>query len=57
MRLIKSFDEGHGVRDVFLDISKAFEKIWQDGIIFELTQNGISGNLLKLLRDILSDTR
>ena len=53
--ICKSFDEGHEVRGVFLDISKAFDKAWYDGIIFKLTQNGISGNLLKLLRDFLSE--
>ena len=44
--IYKSFDEGHEVRGVFLDISKAFDKVWHDGIIFKLTQNG---NLVKLL--------
>ena len=47
--IYKSFDKGHEVRSVFLDISKAFDKIWYDGIIFKLTQNGILGDLLKLL--------
>ena len=55
--IYKSFDESHEVRDVFLDISKAFNKVWYDGLIFKLTQNGISGNLLKLLRDFLSERR
>ena len=41
----QSFDEGFDVRSVFLDISKAFDKVWQDGIIFKLEQNGICGNL------------
>ena len=49
--IYSSFDEGLEVRSVFLDISKAFGKVWHDGIIFNLTQNGISGNLLNLLRD------
>ena len=48
---------GHKIRDVFLDISQAFDKVWHDGIIFKLTQNGISGNLRKLLRDFLSERR
>ena len=30
------------VRAVFLDISKAFDKVWYDGLIFKLEQNGIS---------------
>ena len=40
--IYKSLDEGHEVRGVFLDISKAFDKAWYDGIISKLTQNGIS---------------
>ena len=28
------------VRSVFLDISKALDKVWHDGIIFKLTQDG-----------------
>ena len=53
--IYKSFDEGFKVRGVFLDITKAFDKVWQDDIIFKLTQNRISGNLLKFLRDFLSE--
>ena len=55
--IYKSFDERHEVRGVFLDISKLFEKVGHDGIIINLTQNGISGNLLKLLRDFLRERR
>ena len=41
------------VRAVFLDISKAFDKVWHDGLIFKLKQNGISGRLLKLFENYL----
>ena len=51
----KSFDEGYAVRGVFLDISKAFDKIQHEGIIFKFKQNGISRNLLELLADFLKD--
>ena len=45
------------VRTVFLDISKAFDKVWHDGLIFKLEQNGISGNLLKLLQNYLRNRK
>ena len=34
-----SFDEGYEVRGVFLDISKAFHKIWHKGLILKLKQS------------------
>ena len=35
-------------RGVFLDISKAFDIVWHDGIIFKLQSCGISSSLLSL---------
>ena len=29
------------VKNVFLDISKAFGKVWDEGVIFKLEQNDI----------------
>ena len=49
----KSFE----VRTIFPDISKAFEKVWREGLIFKLEQNGISGNLLKLFQNYLSNRK
>ncbi|MEO1917916.1 MAG: reverse transcriptase family protein, partial [Candidatus Thioglobus sp.] len=45
------------VRAVFLDISKAFDKVWHDGLIFKLKQNGISGTLLKLFENYLHNRK
>ena len=46
--ICSSFDEGFEVRSVFLDISKAFNKVWHEGIIFKLQQNGILDDLLNI---------
>ena len=53
--IYQSFDDGYEIRGVFLDISKAFDKVWHEGVIFKLKQNGFSGNLLNLLSDFLKD--
>ena len=55
--IYESFDVRLEVRSVSLDISKAFDKVWHDGIIYKLTQNGILGNLLNLLNDFLKERK
>ena len=56
-RIYSDFDENLSleVRSNFLDISKAFDKVWQEGLLFKLETIGISGNLLKLFPSFLSD--
>ena len=51
--IYKYFGEGLEVKSVFLDVSKGFDKVWHDGVIYKLTQSRISGNLLNLLEDFL----
>ena len=48
-----AFDENPtvDVRGVFLDISKAFDKVWHDRIIFKLKSYGVEGELLFLLKN------
>ena len=43
------------VRGVFLDLSKAFDKVWHDGIIFKLKAYGVEGELLSLLKNYLEN--
>ena len=45
------------VRVVFLNISKAFDIVTHDGLIFKLKQNGITGNLLKLFKSYLQNRK
>ena len=47
----KALDEGKEIRVVFLDISKAFDKVWHKGLIFKLRSIGISANLLEWFTD------
>ena len=43
------------VRGIFLDISKAFDKVWHDGFISKLKSYGAEDELLSLLQNNLQD--
>ena len=40
---------------IFLDISKAFDKVWHEGLLYKLKSFGISGNLLHLIKHCLTN--
>ena len=42
---------------VFLDVSKAFDRVWHRGLIFKLRQYGIDGDLLTWITDYLDDRK
>ena len=42
-------------RSIFLDISKAFDKVWHEGLIYKCRVMGIDGNLLSLITSFLSN--
>ena len=42
------------MRGVFLDISKAFDKVWHDGLVFKLKSYGVEGELLSLLKTVVN---
>ena len=56
-KIFTFFDNGLKVRSVFLGISKGFDKVWHEGLIFILKQNEISGELLHILSDFLSNRK
>ena len=52
-----SMDEGCKICGVFLDISKAFDKLSHKGLVFKLEQKRIIGNLLDILVDFLRNKK
>ena len=45
------------VRSVYLDISKAFDRVWHDGLIHKLKRCGVSGQFLSLIKSFLKDRK
>ena len=48
---VSTFDVKHSleVDGVFLDLSKALDRVWHDGLFYKFKSNGIDGNLFKLI--------
>ena len=57
--IFKAFDcnPSLDVRSVYLDISKAFDRVWHDGLIYKLKRCGVSGKLLSLIQSFLKDRK
>ena len=55
--IFKAFDSNPTleVRGVFLDISKAFDKVWHEGLIWKLKSNGNQDQALKIFQSFLSN--
>ena len=53
----KSFDANPSqeVRALFLDISKAFDRVWHKGLLYKIKNFGIEGKLFNLIESFLSD--
>ena len=55
--ILSAFDMGLKVCGIFLNISKAFDKVWHDGLIFKLRQNGICGEMINILENLQHGAR
>ena len=43
------------MRSIFFDISKTFDKVWHDGLLFKLQSYGVEGELMPLLESYLNN--
>lgn len=56
--LYNSLDKGHDFTAVYLDVTKYFDRIWHDGLLFKCEHDySISGSLLNWLKSYLTDRR
>ena len=53
----EAVDSGKEVRVVFCDISKAFDRVWQMGLLHKLAGMGLSEGLLRWFKSYLSHRR
>ena len=56
-RIARAFNRSGATRAVALDISKAFDRVWQAGLLHKLKSYGISGQIFGLISSFLSNRR
>ena len=56
-RIARAFNRSGATRAVALDISKAFDRVWHDGLLHKLKSYGISGQIFGLISSFLSNRR
>jgi hypothetical protein len=54
-KFCKAVSEGKEIKVVFLDISKAFDRVWHKGLLEKLSKFGIRGSLLDWFTSYLRD--
>ena len=53
--IYSALDSGDEVHCVFLDFSKAFDKVWHTDLLYKLKRYGVAGNILKLIKNYLKN--
>ena len=50
----ENFNKSKATMAIFIDLEGAFDAIWHQGLIYQLHNDGVNGNILKLVNNILS---
>ena len=57
-KIYEAFEQGKEVRVVFLDISKAFDRVWHNGLLYKLKSIGVRDpNLVSWFESYLLDRK
>ena len=56
-KIYSDLDDGRDVCLVFLDVSKAFDRVWHDGLLFKLRCFGVSGVMLDWFQSYICDRK
>ena len=51
------FCKGHPTTGIFLDVKKAFDQVWYDGLLFKLTAMGLNRKLIRWISNFLSQRK
>ena len=54
-QIYKDINDGKDTCMEFLDVSKAFDKVWHEGLTFKIKQMGINGCLFEWLKSYISE--
>ena len=57
--IYRAFDEtpSKETRAIFLDLSKAFDRVWHEGLIYKSEFNGLHGNVLRIVKSFMADRK
>ena len=50
-----AFQEKKKVVSVFFDLTKAFDKVWREGLLLKILESGVSGKMYRWIRCFLHD--
>ena len=56
-RIARAFNRSVATHAVALDVSKAFERVWNTGLLHKINSYGMSGQLFGLIYSFLSNRR